>query len=158
MIRIFVGILILFTVSPLYSQLWDGPYRHGSVLCYRLSEENQPVILAAKTCGTFFIMTVDAVVFKIKSPYKLRGGLARVKITTFNREGDVINTGQESLRYKNGWIYHKVGISYDGFPLNDFIITIYEKNDFGQSNGRKKSIRTHLFDLDTSEMPMNYNM
>lgn len=160
--RIFVYLIIvvisLFSPEISFSQSWDGPYRYKDELCYRLSGLNQPVALATRTCETSFLSTRDVLILRIKSPFVNRSGVSRVKITRFNSYGEVWGTGNEVLKCKDGWIYLRVKVWDDGNPFEDYLITVYEKNDFGGAKGRKKTIKTYLFHLNVLEMPMNYNL
>ncbi len=151
--------MILMIPGLLFSQSWDGPYKHKSVLCYRLSGANQPVILAVRTCETSFLSTNNILILKIKSPFANKSGFSRVKMTRFNPyDGEVWGTGDRALKCKNGWLYLKVKVWDNGTPYEDYLITVYEKNDYGVSSGRKKTIRTRLLNLDILDMPMNYNV
>ena len=159
-IYVLVVLILGFVILPKYSfsQSWNGPYRYGSELCFRLSVAKQPVILATKTCETSFLSTKDVLVLRIKSPFVNKSGVSRVKITRFSPYGEVWGTGNEVLKCRDGWIILRVDVCDDGTPFEDYLITVYEKNDFGNSKGRKKTIRTDLFNLNTFDMPMNYNL
>lgn len=159
-VYIIVIIVLMIVVLPktMFSQNWNGPYRYGSELCFRLSGANQPVVLATKTCETSFLSTSDVLVLKIKSPFVNKSGVSRVKMTRFSPQGEVWGTGNEVLKCRDGWIILRVKVWDDGTPFEDYLITVYEKNDFGKYKGRKKTIKTHLFNLNTFDMPMNYNL
>lgn len=159
-----VASFLILAVCEMQAQQWKGVCRHNDVLCYRLEAKGTPMVLAAKVSYVFGLFNREVrerIKLKIKSPYDWGAGSydARIGISMVNRNGGLIASNSMSFQCcRDGWIYYSVELYDDGTPEGDLILTFYEDNNWGHRSSNKKTIRLHLYRLDTSAMPLNYNL
>ncbi len=154
-------LILLFLLSELgvKAQVWKGLYKHHDFECYKLEMAGYPTILAAKTCVVYPFVTQEWIKLKIKSPFNWGQGLSdgKVAFTEFDAQGRVTATDNTFLFGKDSWVYYDVLVD-NGRPKCDVWLVLYEHNDFGQQEGKKKTLKLNLFKLPVANLPMNYNM
>lgn len=105
-----------------------------------------------------------ALFIKMKVPYNW-GNISTGCVKYFKKNLITGETDSQSsfFNYKNGWLYFieylqdwcSLNDRRGNYPCNTYTITIYEKNDHGNSGGRKIVVNTNLDKLNTNQMLMN---
>ena len=142
------------------AQGWQGN-THNGYYCYSLKTTDNIIIHAAKGIDGYM---GEALFVKIKVPFNW-GNISTGNVKYFKK--NLITGASESnssfFGYQNGWLYFvefltewcSVNDRRGNYPCHTYTITLYEKNDHGDSGGRKITVNTNLDKLNATQMIMN---
>jgi hypothetical protein len=157
---ILVCFLMLLCLSS-NAQTWQGQVTHNGYSCYSLTTADNIKVYAAKGVDGYM---GTALFIKIKVPYNWGNtSTACVKYFKENLVTGETDAQASFFNYKNGYLYFVEYLTdwcstndrRGNYACNNYSITLYEKNDHGNSGGRKAVVNLHFEKLNANNMPMN---
>ena len=152
---------VLFFGIIANAQVWQENVSHNGYSCFSLKTANNSTIYAAKGVEGYM---GEAVFIKIQVPYDWGNtGTGCVRYFKENLITGETDSQTSFFHYHNGWLYFIEYLSEwcsgnqrrGSYPCNNYTITIYEKNNHGNSPGNKMVVNLHFDKLNTAKMPMN---